>query len=213
MWQGFMKKKLLKTEHFSKSLEGQSVYIDNDFLSFVFKYIHFYEEIRSLLEFSTVLIDPFTEFEFLRDIYDPKMRTLREQFLRKAPFHLPSPDFPLQKGTQENALILSKIYALKGRSKGISFVDLMLSGRAMAQKKALILSGNKKDFPSFVFEAKGVLNFEDDGISENKSFWLVSYSEQKFTLCYQHLKEVEKFQSKELSKTLMGIEPGPSKKN
>ncbi len=197
--------RLLKTEGFCQELLDHLVCVDTDFLGFIFRHDPVLQLFNELAQKSSFLIDSLTEFEFMRDVYAPKQRFLRERFIKQDFFKKAPSGLSLGKSIQENALILSKIYALNNRSKGVSFVDLMLSGRIIAQKKTLILSGNKKDFPSCVFEAKGVLNFEDNGFPAPKSFWLISYNETKFDTCYQHLKKVEKLQSRELSKALEKI--------
>jgi len=73
---------------------------------------------------------------------------------------------------KENALILSRIYA-HHKIYSASVIDLLLAGRAMYHRyRPLILTGNKKDFPSCVFNIETVFTWENEVTNQVKQYYL-----------------------------------------
>lgn len=95
-----------------------------------------------------------------------------------------------------NALILSRIYAQNDSKLKIknsaSFVDIYMASKLMALGgKYLLITGNKKDFPCYIFDTKGIIVQE----SENgtlKNFSLLSFNSSKFDKCNGDLGSVGK---------------------
>jgi len=154
----------------------------------------------SLLVGKKLNIYPFTEFEFLRDVFTPEIRVLKEQFLASTTFGHIKEEMHLKVFPQlfANALLLSKIFAQQntgkstGNNKGISFVDLLLASLLMFLKdRAILITGNKKDFPSCVFDIVAVLNFEaEDGYV--RAISVVKFNQAKFDKCYESLEKLDK---------------------
>ena len=85
-----MKKRLLLTEEFKETVHNKFVYLDTDFLGFLFKNNQLSQEVFPFLKPSGLMLDPLVKFEFLRDIYDSKMLALRKHFLKDSPLQLTS---------------------------------------------------------------------------------------------------------------------------
>ncbi len=168
----------LLSENFKSKIKGQNVFLDNDFLSLVFKDETIFEEIFKILSETTIVIEAHTKFEFLRDIYIPADRVAHENFINQDLFHHIPPHQDVLKQVWGNAQTLSCIYGYKGKAKGVSFVDFMLAGRMMLHKNIFLLSGNKKDFPSCIFDSEGTACFEDQKNMEPRTFWLLSFSKR-----------------------------------
>lgn len=162
------------------SLSGY-VFCDADFLTILFNNKSFLEEVLPLFSEKFLAVDPLTKLEFLRDVFAPEQRLLKEQFISKifltAEYHQ-----EIFKALDTNALILSRIYAHQKRA-GASLVDLFLAARLMRlSTKAVLLTGNAKDFPSFIFETLSVINFEEkDGVV--RAIPILRFSEERFKRC------------------------------
>lgn len=179
---------------FRKKVKGLWVYLDNDFLSALFKEKELLKQVNEVLSLGNLLIDPFTKFEFLRDIYIPKERDASEKFIEQPDFITASNHQEIFLKIQENALLLSKIYSHKGLPKNkCSVVDLFLAGRLMLNwTNSVLITGNKKDFPECVFDALGVMNFEQKGSGSMRAYSLIKFNIDKFNDCYQELSKMEK---------------------
>lgn len=57
-----------------KKCAGKYIFLDNDFLSYLFSDEQILQEFLELLPDQNLLLDPLTEFEFLRDIHVPEQR-------------------------------------------------------------------------------------------------------------------------------------------
>lgn len=163
--------------------------IDNDFLSQIFHDEELLEGTLALFSGRKIFLYPFTEFEFLRDVFMPKIRVFKEEFIAKSIFgHIKQKThlevFPK---VQENALLLSKIFAHQGHAGKSSFVDLVLAGLLMYLRgKAVLITGNKKDFPSCVFDVLSVMNIEQkDG--NMRAFCMIEFNQGKFDSCLTKL--------------------------
>ncbi|MBU1046563.1 hypothetical protein KKH36_02170 [Patescibacteria group bacterium] len=168
-------------------LKNHYLFLDNDFLSMLFYKNDFLKDFISIFNNSEIslLIDPFVEFEFLREVFLPKQQKLKENFLSEDFFTSVENHQEVFLKLQENAILLSRIYAHQNNNNkktGSSFVDLFLAARSMLLKNSCIITGNKKDFPLFVFDTLAVLNLEEDEGSL-KSFCVLKFNEKKFSSC------------------------------
>ena len=181
----------------SASIEGKYIFFDNDFLSLILSDAELFQNSLDIFLKCFITIDPFTEFEFLRDVFLPEQRLIREKFVSDDNiFHPATSHQEIFNKIQENALILSKIYSHQsqknGGKGGWSTVDLLLAGRLMLNSRtSLLITGNKRDFPTCVFDVVNVLNYEknDGGIG---SFCIIEFNKSKFESAYKKLKDLEK---------------------
>src|SRR5579872_7378426 len=157
--------KLFTNKDAADSSVGLYILIDNDFLSEIFRDEDILKEFLNTLEKNYFLIDPLTEFEFLRDVYEPKQRRLKKAFIAQSLF-LPVPNRQeLFLKLSENAILLSIIYSHRGHNKNtkISHVDLFLGARCMLNAgSTLILTDNKRDFPNSIFDVVTIINVEQN---------------------------------------------------
>jgi len=151
-------------ENISNTLKGQYLLLDNDFLAVMFSDEKDYSYLVKLLASSYMVVDQLTVFEFLRDIYVPEQRQVREKFIANDQLFLPTPKHSdIFSKIQDNALILSKIYAHHRNKHGASpsLVDLFLAARVMLTRgKYLIITGNKRDYPNILFDTVEILTLE-----------------------------------------------------
>lgn len=171
----------------------QFILIDNDFLGLIYENRELLESISTIANGKKIYIYPFVEFEFLRDVFLPKIRELKEDFIKSSIFGHIKEEKHLKVFSKifKNALLLSKIYAHKGKSKGVSFVDLMLASFLVLLKgKAVLMTGNKKDFPSCVFDVLSILNYEEDS-GGVRAISIVGFNQKKFDICYKELSRLE----------------------
>lgn len=180
------------SSEFKEKLSGKWIFLDNDFLSALFKEKELFQQAIKLLTYGNLIIDSLTAFEFLRDIYVPQERILREQFISKSIFIPAINQWQVLSKIQENALLLSKIYSHNGISKKkSSLVDLFLAARLMLNTNSLLITGNKKDFPSCIFDTLGVLNYEQTGDGSIRAFSLIEFNRKKFDECYSKLEKLD----------------------
>lgn len=190
--------KLFTSKDSSKSLDGLYILIDNDFLNEIFRDEEILEEFLRTFEKNYFLIDPLTEFEFLRDIYEPKQRKVKKAFIAKSLF-LPVPNRQeIFLKLWENAMLLSTIYSHKGHNKNtkISLVDLFLGARCMLNAgSTLIITGNKKDFPNSIYDVISIINIEQNDGSI-KPYSLLEFDKSKFDKCYKEMQKMEEKREK-----------------
>lgn len=175
------------------SCKGWYLLLDNDFLGELYKDEEIVEEFLDKFRESYFIVDPITEFEFLRDVFEPQQRSIKEAFISKPMFVPVASRQEIFLRVQENALILSKIYSHKGHNKNtkISLVDLFLAGRCMLNAPTImIVTGNKKDFPNSIFDITAVINIEQ-GDGSIKPYSIVQFNKQKFDDCYKALLKME----------------------
>ena len=133
---------------------------DNDFLGILSTDEDFLIEILYLFK-DKLMLDPFTKIEFLREVYLPKQRLLKEQIIAKAFIIAESPNELVIK-IMDDTLEISRIYAHQKRS-GAGVVDLLLASRLKnIGYKAYLVTGNAKHFPSIIFNTKAVINYEQN---------------------------------------------------
>lgn len=170
---------------------GKYIFIDNDFLGKLFESESLLKYIVKTLPSSIFLIDPYIELEFRRDVFLPEQRILKEKFVN-IPIFEAVPDHPeIYKKIQVNALLLSQIYAHQNEN-GASLVDLILAGRLMnAPFTSLIITGNRKDYPSCIFDNIAIINLENTNGSA-QPFYVISFNKDKFNGCYESFIKLEK---------------------
>lgn len=181
---------LFATANNQKEIRNRYVYLDNDFVSFLYQNYESITEIESIFSECHLWVDPLTKFEFLRGIYVPREKELMTRFINS--FEEPINHNDIFVKMRENALNLSLIYSHRGRTKGVSTVDLLLAGRLMYQQnfKPLLVTGNKKDFPSFIFDLVGVINNEDKNTGNINSFSILEFNSDKYKNCLEDLKKI-----------------------
>lgn len=177
--------------------EKRIVFIDSDFLSLIYHDADLLKETVALLAGKQVYLYPFTEFEFLREVFAPQQRVLKEKFIAQPLFGHIKDDYHMKFLPKflKNALLLSKIYAHQcgnNKKNASSFVDLLLASILMyLTNKSVLITGNKKDFPSCVFDTLSVLNTEqEDGCM--RAICLIEFNQEKFGSCYKQLIALEK---------------------
>jgi len=181
---------LFLDEKFTEVVKEKYLLVDNDFLGALFNHEELLSKMQTIFADSYFVYSNITTFEFLRDIYVPKQRELREQFLSKDIFFPLTEHQEIYTRTQDMALILSKIYSHHGL-RSPSFVDIFLASRLVSlEERYLLITGNKKDFPSFIFDTKGVLTIEDDNGSL-RNYCLLFFNRFKFNQCFSELNKVE----------------------
>jgi len=187
--------KILASSNTSSVIENKHLFFDNDFLSELFHDEEVLKEVLNIFRSNPLVVDPLIKFEFLRSVFLPAQTNLKKAFIEKDIF-VPANLHPeIFVKLQDNALLLSKIYAHQDSGRGTikySFVDLFLAARLMFQYKlALLVTGNKKDFPSYLFEVEGVINIEQsDGIM--KPYSVLSFNNAKFKKCNEELISLQK---------------------
>lgn len=161
-----------------ESLAGKYIFLDNDFLSALFIDYDALTEVLTLFKRGTLLIDPFTKFEFLQTVFMPKQRSLKQAFIESDIFVQAVDHHIVNVQARDNAYTLSYLYG-HHNCKGASVVDLFLAGRSMLHSpNSIIITGNRKDFPDFVFNLLGVFSREEDG--NIRSYSAVTFSKDKY---------------------------------
>ena len=178
--------RIFTNQALSASLNGY-VYLDNDFLGHLYTlFLNSESDFFSLLSEnfsnSLMMIDSLTKFEFLRDVFLKEEKELKETFVGNTKVFTPAIDSPITiKKVRDNALIISLIYANKN-IKGVDIVDLHLVGRLLLNvDNSIIITGNKKHFPIFLFDTLDLINFEqDNGVTQ--TFYLLKVSTDKLDM-------------------------------
>ena len=175
------------------SIKDIFVFVDNDFLGILFSDGEALTQISELF-LNCFIIDPLIKFEFLRDIFLPTQRIIKEEFISNSHFFYPAENHQeVFKKVQGNAIYLSQIYSHNNTSAKPSIADLFLAGRLMNYaERSVLITGNKKDFPNCVFSTLTVLNYEQEGDNSIKSFPVIKFDISKFKGCETKLLNVQK---------------------
>ena len=179
---------LVASADLGKLLSGKYLLLDTDFLSEVYENPELLKFFLGFAEHSFLMREDMVVFEFLRDVFLPEYMIKKEEFIDKEIFN-PTNNHPdIFRKLQKNALLLSKIYAHKGKAKNISNTDLFLAARMMLlPKNSLLITGNRKDYPACIFELEGVINTENTKNETIRSFVALKFNNDKFTQCYREL--------------------------
>lgn len=194
--------KVIASNGLDKLIENKQLLLDNDFLGCLFSDSSVFQKVKFICASGSFLLDPLTRFEFLRGIYVPKLRIVSEEFI-KQPFFFPAVNHQTVFMKQEvNSLLLSQLYSHNNCGQGCSFVDLFLGARLMLlSKRAVLITGDKKHFPSCIFDLMGVISVEMI-IKDNetfRNFAVISFNEEKFSRCYSELEKLDEKYRKELA--------------
>lgn len=168
----------------SDTFRGKYVFLDTDFLSLLASNVTMLREILTLTSAGTLLIEPNIRFEFLRSVFLPARLKVLQEFIDNHEVFMPASDHQTQfQQLRDNAYMLSYLYA-HNDSKGASMVDLFLAGRALLHgpENVLIISGNRKDFPHFLFDIVGILNCESEKVSSISTYSILSLNLEKYHL-------------------------------
>ena len=172
-------------------LKNSYVLLDTDFLGTIFSDEKCFKESMDLLGSSQLLVDPLIRFEFLRDIYVPEQRKLREDFIDNKSIFCPTPSHhEIYQKIQHNALILSLIYA---HTRSIhraspSIVDLYLAGRMMLVHGTYrLITGNTKDCPINIFDLETVINISQPISGNLQPFGVLRFNIRKFNQAFKTL--------------------------
>jgi hypothetical protein len=183
---------LFESEKVKDVLKNKYIYLDNDFLSVLYHYKNIFSQSLSILGLGIPMVDSFTKFEFLRDVFIPQERTWMEDFIDSSIFSEPINHNDIFQKIQTNGMILSRIYSHQGKTNGISTVDLLLAGRLMYANKALLITGNKKDFPSCIFDTLGVVSIENKKNESFQPFCIIEFNKDKFEKCEKDLEKINR---------------------
>ena len=175
---------------FSSIIRNKYVYLDCDILSAFYHDEIFLKEGLGLLSGSFLVIDSFTEFEFLRDVYLPGQFEKKRAFLSYDIFSPATNHQELFSKIEMNAILLSRIYMHQNLHTKSSLTDLFLAARLMYQKDPLLITGNKKHFPSCIFDTLGIVNVEQTTDVTVRAFCVVQFNEKKFSDCYENLQRI-----------------------
>lgn len=181
---------------------NKDIYLDNDFLCRLQKDQDLTRDFCKLLTHSESLkIDSLVEFEFLRDVCNPKQLQLIKEFLSKSFFSFPNDDSNIFKKIKNNAVIISKIYKIKNclpedrksKNGGPSISDFFLAARIMTNyNNSLLITGNKRHFPSYLFDVNYVINTENPENGIINHFFVISFNIEKFQDCFKKLNQINK---------------------
>lgn len=173
------------------------IFLDANYLNAIFKDEDLFDFSLEFFNGSTFIIHPMVRFEFLRDIYIPEQKEIKEKFISKEEVFFPEEtNNEIVRKTEERALVLSSIYRhQKDKDKSNpkpSYVDLSLASRIGDNpKKYFILTGNKKDFPISVFDVVETIVVEDDS-GQTISYFLLSFNESKYATCVEEIKKLSR---------------------
>ena len=112
--------KLHLSENANELIKSKSaVLIDNDVLGLLFSNGDLLQETLSLTSGKKLELYPLVEFEFLRDVFAPQQRILKEEFISQPIFgHIKTEThMKILSKLIENSLLLSKIYAHQAEKK------------------------------------------------------------------------------------------------
>ena len=185
-------KKILITEHtHTEELHGNYLLLDSDFLGELFNDRVVVKEFITKFQTNHYLLDALVEFEFLRDVFLPKQSALKENFISEEIFNPTVNHHDVRKNIENNAFIISKIYAHHNRSKGVSYVDLCLAGRVMANYQNWnLVTGNKKDFPDFLFDICQIILIKRHD-ETYKPYYILKFNKDKFDTCRELLTKMK----------------------
>ena len=181
-----------------KSLTPDSyIFLDTNFLKALFDEEELLTSLPEYFNGATFIIHPLVRFEFLRDIFIPEQKEIKEKFISKEAVFCPEEtNNEIVRRTENRAMILSSIYRhQKDRHKNDpkpSYVDLSLASRLGDNpNKYLLLTQNKKDFPICIFDVVGTILLEKDS-GEAVTYFLLKFNVQKFENCTEELKKLSK---------------------
>jgi hypothetical protein len=177
----------------SKKVSSRYIFFDTDFLDRVFKDGEFFTSVTNVLKEASILLDPLTSFEFNRDVLNIREVEERSKFLAAGLFFPASNHATVYSDLILNALLLSKVYKKNGVN-GASTVDFLLAARIMYMRgsKPLLLTANRKHFPSCIFTTIGIITYEDNSSGDLTTYPILEFDESKFKKMYEELRLISK---------------------
>ncbi|MEY2664738.1 MAG: hypothetical protein RIT04_546 [Candidatus Parcubacteria bacterium] len=181
------------------------VLVDSDYLSMMYSNETIFKETYKLFG-NKLTLDPFIKFEFLRDVFEPQIRANKELFINSKIFNS-LPDHPeLYVQVKNYAIELSQIYASQSKAKGVSLVDLMLAGQLVrTHDSAVILTGNRKDYPMIIFDTVSILNVEIPREDKVRGISLIKLNRLNLDSYRDKLEKMKQKISSEISKKINNI--------
>lgn len=162
-------------------LTNKYIFLDTNYLGLMYEDPDVLEDtIKYFPGYLTV--DPFIKFEFLRDIYFPEHRIQLEKFITSNIFKEVEDHQEVFTALKNNALLLSRLYGYKNGNKKSSpeIVDMILAAQLMRlNKNAVLVTANKKDFPSYIFDVHMVFNYEK-GDGSMLAVSVINFNADKF---------------------------------
>lgn len=184
--------KLIAGSEIEKVLENKYILLDSDFLGKLYEDVEFLGKFLEISSKSHLWLDQMVSFEFLRDVFDPKYEIAKSKFLNGESFNQTTNHQSIFKEIQENALLLSKIYAHKGKSKGVSTTDLYLAARILLfPESSLLITGNRKDYPSCVFDLISIIGVENKKDESIACYSVLQFNYKNFNKCCSDLSKVK----------------------
>ena len=182
---------LIATGNIESDLENKYVLLDTDFLGTIYKDKELLTGFLTLTRKSNLMLDPMVVFEFLRDVFLPTEAFAKENFVNDELFSPTNNYTTVFTKIQNNALLLSKIYAHNGRSKGVSTTDLYLAARLMTlPSNSVLITGNKKDYPLCVFSLLSVINVENRSDESIGCYSILKLDQAKLQKAHQKLLKI-----------------------
>ncbi|MDP3995567.1 MAG: hypothetical protein Q8P78_03045 [bacterium] len=189
--------KLFADSRRASDFTGKYILLDTNFLSEILEDPDFFQDVLDFFKDGFLAIDPLVRFEFLRDTFLPERLEPKEKLINDAEIFFPVIDhYELFSKLQNNALLLSKIYVHQNQANcKPGFIDLMLASRLMLHpSRAVLVTANKKDFGSCVFDITTVMNIERRG--SILSFVALIFNKTKFDTCMEELGEARGMQGR-----------------
>lgn len=177
-----------------KALSGSYLFFDSAFVIALLQDEEFMASFFEKAQGCDFYIDTFVEFELLRGAYASQLLTRKEFLSKWTDRVILHPE--LMTALIDNALVLSRIYAHQksngeNASKSASFVDLFLAAQLMKHAgRSYLITPNKKDFPSCIFDVDGTIVYVPEGGSPTTHF-VLSFNKAKFDECYADLAKAD----------------------
>lgn len=175
-----------------KDFVGQYIFLDNDFVSLLFRDAEALDTVVTMCQKGALMIDSLTRFEFLCYVYLSKQWDLKKKFIDDSKFFTPAVEHQMVfEQIRTNALALSYLYAHKGRTSA-SPIDLFLASRVMlSANNSFIITGNRKDFPNFIFDTVGVVNYEDGQDCQTRAYSILRFNPRNYEIAVKELSKVQ----------------------
>lgn len=139
------------------------LFLDTNILSKLYYCQELVNPFRNIFSPFSIIIDSYIKFEFTRNEFWQENFDNKTKFLNTIPAVAEIQELDSETSVLENASLLSKIYTYKLGKKGgsIPVVDLLLMARVMNYDHSLLLTADKQDFTTIVFDRINIFTFED----------------------------------------------------
>jgi hypothetical protein len=170
-------------------LTNSYIFLDANVLGFISNDPELFSDIITVSSGASLCLDPYIIFEFLRDSQSLSQAIYKQQLIESKLF-MPTESHPETfKKINDNSLALSNIISFlrnkrgKKGKQGMSIpdtVDLFFAGNVIRFNKAFILTTNKPDFPSPLFQIHKVFQYESENDGTIKSLALLAFDKEAF---------------------------------